>query len=556
MCELDLGESMYNCGIDTSSFTNEQEEHLHIISVAAMSAVTGSHMSNSFDFSISGMIDAGANVSMGPPEVATTLGEIIHPPIDDRMIGTAGGDIKLVILGWIYPEGYTGPIAMVKDATFLLLSVGQMQACGMGCEFSSHQTVCHLSTKDSWFATLEQNAINRLYFVDIRMLLLKNIVPYVKQAGDVPLSPQSIQGGHLGCLAVAKTELVVPDTSRQQHTASASVSFRVWQLHRRLMHANMKVVAVDIDAGRIINADVTAAEIRLVIGRQDCFACALAKWNRLSRCTPSGLHPLRIGQKWSIDHVGLYAVVANGGYNAEFVCVEMSVGYLVIFLVKAKTEASRVVQELNLLCKRYGHRMESVRVDFGTVEKGAEFVEACTRLNAPDVDGISVDIEFVEKGIEVIQAAPERQKQNPVERHIQHYKNLRAAIMVDQDLLPGNFWGWAGLAVAKGINSVSNSLCPDSTPLYEFEHRRTDLSRMFKHPFGQAVISTRIGQKHHGLAPKNEFGIVVSPGHPGNGTSMIYFPDRGTRYVSPRYDVRPINLGSKPQMSMAEGRGY
>ena len=79
---------------------------------------------------------------------------------------------------------------------------------------------------------------------------------------------------------------------------------------------------------------------------------------------------------------------------------------------------------------------------------------------------------------------------------------------------------------------------------------------MFKHPFGQAVISTRIGQKHHGLAPKNEFGIVVSPGHPGNGTSMIYFPDRGTRYVSPRYDVRPINLGSKPQMSMAEGRGY
>jgi hypothetical protein len=160
MCELDLGESMYNCGIDTSSFTNEQEEHLHIISVAAMSAVTGSHMSNSFDFSISGMIDAGANVSMGPPEVATALGETIHPPIDDRMIGTAGGDIKLVILGWIYPEGYTGPIAMVKDAAFLLLSVGQMQACGMGCEFPSPQKLCHLSTQDGWFATLEQNAIN------------------------------------------------------------------------------------------------------------------------------------------------------------------------------------------------------------------------------------------------------------------------------------------------------------------------------------------------------------------------------------------------------------
>ena len=78
MCELDLGESMYNCGIDTSRITGEHEEQLHIISVAAMSAVTGAHIGNSFDFSISGMIDAGANVSMGPPEVATTLGETVH----------------------------------------------------------------------------------------------------------------------------------------------------------------------------------------------------------------------------------------------------------------------------------------------------------------------------------------------------------------------------------------------------------------------------------------------------------------------------------------------
>jgi hypothetical protein len=99
------------------------------------------------------------------------------------------------------------------------------------------------------------------------------------------------------------------------------------------------------------------------------------------------------------------------------------------------------------------------------------------------------------------------------------------------------------LAIAKRINSVRNSLCLDSTQLFEFEHRRTDLSRVFSHPFGHVVISTRIGQKHHGLVSKNEFGIVVSPGHPSNGTSMIYFSDRGTRYVSSRYDMRPTNLG-------------
>ena len=58
--------------------TSEQEEHLHMISVAAVSAVTGAHVGTSFDFSVSGMIDAGDNVSMGPPEVATTLGETVH----------------------------------------------------------------------------------------------------------------------------------------------------------------------------------------------------------------------------------------------------------------------------------------------------------------------------------------------------------------------------------------------------------------------------------------------------------------------------------------------
>jgi len=36
----------------------------------------------------------------------------------------------------------------------------------------------------------------------------------------------------------------------------------------------------------------------------------------------------------------------------------------------------------SILCERFGHRMEKLRVDFGTVERGAEFVEARSLLNS------------------------------------------------------------------------------------------------------------------------------------------------------------------------------
>ena len=128
--------------------------------------------------------------------------------------------------------------------------------------------------------------------------------------------------------------------------------------------------------------------------------------------------------------------------------------------------------------------------------------------------------------------------------------------MVDQDLLGASFWGWAGIATAKGMNYVSNTLIPDSNPLFEFEGKRVDLSRMCKHSWGQAVICTKMGKLKAGCETKNEFAVVVCPGHPSNGTSLVHFPGCGTRYVSPRFDLRAINLGARPQMSVAEGRGY
>ena len=226
----------------------------YVVSASVFAVIQSTYIT---DDVFNGMIDAGANVSIGPRQLATALGVTIHPPTDVRKIGTADKAGQLVISGWMYLEGYTGPIAIVEGAAFLLLSTSQMQKHGMGVEFPADQMVCHLSTKDGWFVTLEQCCQTRLYFIDVRRLWAAYCTPYIRQPGDAVLGPDSIQGGWAGCVSIAANSLVVAPSSKHKRGVPASVIFRVWKLHKRLYHANMDVVACDIASGRIVNADVT-----------------------------------------------------------------------------------------------------------------------------------------------------------------------------------------------------------------------------------------------------------------------------------------------------------
>ena len=128
---------------------------------------------------------------------------------------------------------------------------------------------------------------------------------------------------------------------------------------------------------------------------------------------------------------------------------------------------------------------------------------------------------------------------------------MEAAITVDQDLLGPEYWGLASLTVAKTLNHVSNMLCQDSTTLYIFEGKRTNAAKQFKCGYCQAFICTRTGQKvKESGTPRNEFGVVVMPGHSNNDSVFVYFPERGRKFISPRFHVRPINLRAKQQMTL------
>ena len=145
--------------------------------------------------------------------------------------------------------------------------------------------------------------------------------------------------------------------------------------------------------------------------------------------------------------------------------------------------------------------------------------------------------------------------QNPVERHIQSVDNQANANLLAQDLLSSAWWGMASLATCTIRNMMSNSLCPDSTPLWEMENKVTDFSKSLLLSFGQPVVCARLGnRKKSQHVPRNEFGIVVMPAHKLNGTYMVYLPEHGHFFVAPRFNVTPFYMGEGAKFTLEDGK--
>ena len=497
------------------------------------------------------MIDSGANVNLGPKWLVKALGLVMVPHTDARKIGTAKMSDTLQILGWIFPYGVTGPIAIVEDCSYILLAVIQLQGHGMSVIFpqkaeDDNSAVCVLKRGAEIFTELHQSVNTNLYFIDIRKLMDDYVPIFVAQTNEKQHLKEEQLGGCLGY--IKNSNVIKAPTSSRKRVPTWDTSFRVWRGHQNSNHMSLTTMGHMMKHGILHNVDFTYEEVMLVRDHQHCLACALAKWKELNALPGSGMRINIVGHSWSMDYKGPYKTKAIGGFNGKFIFVELFSGYIVVFLVKAKTEAFNCVKSINRLCIRFGHIMRDVRVDMGSVENGADFLSACHEMNKDR--GMP--------GIEVLPANVEMQKQNPVERHIQTFDNMDSAVLVNQDLLPSSFWGLSALDVAKSMNATTNTLSHMSTPNIEFEGRLpTDALKMFRFGFGQAVIATKTGikEKAPGMT-RNEFGVVVGRGHPSNGSVLVYFPARGTQYLGLRYHLRPINLGSKKQMSMEEGKKY
>ena len=276
------------------------------------------------------MIDSGANVNVGPITLAETLQLEMIPHTDKRGIGTAKSDGLLTIIGWIFPSGYTGPIAIVKEAAFTLLAVVNLQTNGMGVDFPHDEAICRLYTQHYTFVELTRNHEDGLYFINLKKLMNDYMPTFVTTKNDIELNAINVVlGGCCGQLnkpynKIAAVEITTIPHSSRKKDITHDISYRVWRLHKRFNHTSLKTLAHMIKENTLGEVDVTYQEINLVDAHQDCYACAVSKWKMLTLTPKSGMRPTILGKSWSMDYKGPYATMARGGYTGKFVFVEWS----------------------------------------------------------------------------------------------------------------------------------------------------------------------------------------------------------------------------------------
>ena len=116
----------------------------YIISACVMAVIRGG---GSGDDIFQGMIDAGANVSIGTKELAVALGATIYPANDDLTIGMAP-------LGWIHGPNCCSPrggIYITEYRSDAATWDGHCISSGTGCVSSEYQRrmVCNVGPVSS-----------------------------------------------------------------------------------------------------------------------------------------------------------------------------------------------------------------------------------------------------------------------------------------------------------------------------------------------------------------------------------------------------------------------
>jgi hypothetical protein len=128
-------------------------------------------------------------------------------------------------------------------------------------------------------------------------------------------------------------------------------------------------------------------------------------------------------------------------------------------------------------------------------------------------------------------------------------------MLTGQSLLEAKWWGWAAMAYWVGHNAMSNHLCPEASPNMAFERKTTNMEKMMRFAFGDPVIVAKTGQRQkHPAIPKNEFGVVLIPGTKFSGAVYVWLPERKHNFVALRRDVKLIELGKQPSMTVEESK--
>ena len=316
--------------------------------------------------------DSGANVNIATVDLANeaiSRGYIMENTPVREQIHTAGTDGKLRILGWLMLGGYIGKLAVSIDASFNVISTSVHQERGLGTDFNINESnTCVLYNDNKVVLKSVKDTADGLYYFNIFYL-----------ADQLPTVP------------LIQANLTTVPQSKQKQQTSHDLSFKVWRLHNGLFHTSLRRICAMLRANTLLGTkNCTVQEIELVMAHQQCPACMMTKANKRTTPIGSGLRPLQVGRIWSEDYQGPFATPAIGGYTGKYTFVEITCGYLIVLLVKSKTELFDCIKKVAEYCKIHGKLFTTLRCDSGTIETSSELRRLCADVNGLGNQGVEI----------------------------------------------------------------------------------------------------------------------------------------------------------------------
>jgi hypothetical protein len=187
---------------------------------------------------LNAIIDSGANVHVATKLLSTfakSIGYTVHQSQASCKIGTAKNGSQLIINGWLDLGGRIGKMAVVDDATFNLISVGQLQQANLSVLFDNIST-CILDDQKSFHLKIYPESSDKLYYVNVFDLA----GPHMQLTTSAAFANIRYQPNH-------------------------DISNRVWSLHRCMMHISLRRISQMLKNNLLPGANCTAAEVDKVI---------------------------------------------------------------------------------------------------------------------------------------------------------------------------------------------------------------------------------------------------------------------------------------------------
>ena len=453
------------------------------------------------------LCDSGANLTACPTILAQILNItplLLSEPITIIFANkTKAESNKYLDL----PNTLIKRIYIIDSLPHCVLSVSQLNLYGFTVTFTS-SLLCQISNlSGTILVSTPLDKDKELYFFDIAALLV---------SPSVPLS-----------ISALKTVSHLHLTNNEIETVMA--------LHERMNHPSSSVMARAIRdrAWTGLPDNITATLIERVFTNQPCLSCSLGKVHHWTPGPGTGAPYPYIGYAVSIDYVPV-STPAYGGFTAHFIVRELSIGYILVFLVKQKTEFVAVARKIRSYFLQFKSALRVIYTDSGMVEISESTHQQLALLH-----------------VTVRSAPPEQQNQNPVERTVQTLNYGIATMLAAQKYLSNEAWGLAAISYAATANATPNRLSGDSSPMFLLTNRHPHLPTMFKFSFGQPVICPRLKQdplrSQFRYGPYGELGFAVGSDPIATGAIRVYFPDRKRKSVFIRLEASPIQLFRRQQ---------